>query len=103
MIRALAISSMQSLSLKQVFVRYVSHEIRSPLNVVLAGLELLRGDLKEVVNSSIFDLINDMQTAGETAITILNDLLHYEQMDAGKRISNCNFTIRLFNSITQVH
>jgi len=85
-IRALAISKINSLSLKQVFVRYVSHEIRSPLNVVLAGLELLRADLKDAterVNMSVFELIDDMQYAGETAINILNDLLHYEHMDAG--------------------
>ena len=82
-VRVLAISTMQSLSLKQVFVRFVSHEIRSPLNVVLAGLELLRSDLNIGVKHSIFDLIDDMQSAAETAITILNDLLNYEHMDAG--------------------
>ena len=79
---------MQSLSLKQVFVRYVSHEMRSPLTVVLAGLELLRTDLNAPsivgVDPSIFDLIDDMQSAGETSVSILNDLLNYEHMDSGK-------------------
>jgi len=77
---------MHSLSLKQVFVRFVSHEIRSPLNVVLAGLELLRADLNSGVNLSISDLIDDMQSA---AITILNDLLNYEHMDAGTKDTKC--------------
>ena len=76
---------MHSLSLKQVFVRFVSHEIRSPLNVVLAGLELLRTDLNTGVNLSNIELIDDMQSAAETAITILNDLLNYENMDAGTK------------------
>jgi len=80
---------MHSLSLKQVFVRFVSHEIRSPLNVVLAGLELLRADLNSGVNLSISDLIDDMQSAAETAITILNDLLNYEHMDAGTKDTKC--------------
>ena len=83
-VRVLAISTMHSLSLKQVFVRFVSHEIRSPLNVVLAGLELLRADFNTGVN---LDLIDDMQSAAETAITILNDLLNYEHMDAGTKLT----------------
>mmetsp|Transcript_19291 Transcript_19291/g.26518 ORF Transcript_19291/g.26518 Transcript_19291/m.26518 type:complete len:335 (+) Transcript_19291:297-1301(+) len=85
-VRLLAVSTMNSLILKQVFVRFVSHEIRSPLHVVLAGLELLRCDINATVserNVSILELIDDMQSAGETAISILNDLLQYENMDAG--------------------
>ena len=88
----LAVSTINTLSLKQVFVRFVSHEIRSPLHVVLAGLELLRADFYTVgseANLSILELIDDMQSAGETAINILNDLLQYENMDAGKL---CFFT-----------
>eukprot|EP01035_Chromulina_nebulosa_P069287 gene69287-biopygen11481 len=37
----LAVTHMNLLRLKQIFVRYVSHEIRSPLNVVHVGLEML--------------------------------------------------------------
>eukprot|EP00597_Dinobryon_sp_UTEXLB2267_P018401 CAMPEP_0201112880 /NCGR_PEP_ID=MMETSP0812-20130820/77514_1 /ASSEMBLY_ACC=CAM_ASM_000668 /TAXON_ID=98059 /ORGANISM="Dinobryon sp., Strain UTEXLB2267" /LENGTH=717 /DNA_ID=CAMNT_0047376309 /DNA_START=781 /DNA_END=2938 /DNA_ORIENTATION=- len=77
---------MHSLRLKQVFVRFVSHEIRSPLHVVLAGLELLRADMSAAgsqTNLLNLELIEDMQSAGETAVNILNDLLQYENMDAG--------------------
>jgi len=82
-IRLLAMSKINSLSLKQVFVRYVSHEIRSPLHVVLAGLELLRSNSCSELTFTFMDLIVDMQSAAETAISILNDLLQYENMDAG--------------------
>jgi len=84
--RLLAVSKMHSLRLKQVFVRFVSHEIRSPLHVVLAGLELLRADMSAAgsqTNLLNLELIEDMQSAGETAVNILNDLLQYENMDAG--------------------
>jgi len=33
--------------------------------------------------TSIFELIDDIFLASETAINILNDLLHYEHIDAG--------------------
>jgi len=110
--------SLQMLSLKQVFVRYVSHEIRycsqvfyridsiistfnrSPLNVVHAGLDILRDELRQlqamenstdltiILNSSkcfdkIKELVEDIFAASDSAINILNDLLDYEHMDAG--------------------
>eukprot|EP01036_Dinobryon_divergens_P039425 gene39425-51965_t len=44
-----------ALRLKRAFVRYVSHEIRSPLNVTTAGLELLRFELLDL---AIIPLLN---------------------------------------------
>jgi len=84
-IRMLAVTNMKLLELKQVFVRYVSHEIRSPLNVVHAGLDILRSELQSSssVAGSTRDLVEDIYSASETAINILNDLLHYEHMDSG--------------------
>eukprot|EP01036_Dinobryon_divergens_P032829 gene32829-42504_t len=38
-----------TLRLKRAFVRYISHEIRSPLSVATAGLELLRRELLDLV------------------------------------------------------
>lgn len=71
--------------------RYVTL-YRSPLNVVHAGLDILRSELGCMenfnglfgqVSESTAELIEDIYTASETAISILNDLLHYEHMDAG--------------------
>eukprot|EP00597_Dinobryon_sp_UTEXLB2267_P017381 CAMPEP_0201112334 /NCGR_PEP_ID=MMETSP0812-20130820/77187_1 /ASSEMBLY_ACC=CAM_ASM_000668 /TAXON_ID=98059 /ORGANISM="Dinobryon sp., Strain UTEXLB2267" /LENGTH=640 /DNA_ID=CAMNT_0047375655 /DNA_START=533 /DNA_END=2455 /DNA_ORIENTATION=- len=82
-VRMVAMSNMKSLDLKQTFVRHVSHEIRSPLNVVHAGLEILRSELVFSASSAALELIDDIYSASETAIEILNDLLHYEHMDSG--------------------
>jgi len=81
--------NLEILSLKRMFVRYVSHEIRSPLNVVHAGLDILLGDLRsqqlEVASTmkGIIELAEDIYSASESAIHILNDLLEYEHLDAG--------------------
>ena len=66
---------------------------RSPLNVVHAGLELLLVDLKRVdgdVNDRLraaVELVEDIFSASDTAISILNDLLNYEHMDSGGEYS----------------
>ena len=62
----------------------MSHEIRSPLNVVCAGLEILKVDLEALrVAGSILDLLNDINFANNTAIDVLNDMLQYEHIDSG--------------------
>jgi signal transduction histidine kinase len=72
------------LQLKREFVRYVSHEIRSPLNVVHAGLELLRADLVATgALPSTLSLLQDIYLSSGAAIEILNDMLQYEHIDSG--------------------
>lgn len=58
--------------------------------MVHAGLEILRSELITLTqsaaleaNNSLRELMDDIYSASETAIEILNDLLHYEHMDAG--------------------
>ena len=65
---------------------------RSPLNVVHAGLDLLISEIKDTdpqaatvpVSRSTVELIQHIFSSSESAIEILNDLLQYEQMDAGE-------------------
>jgi len=78
------------LQMKREFVRYVSHEIRSPLNVVHAGLELLRADLVATgALPSTLSLLQDIFFASSAAIEILNDMLHYEHIDSGTFKLDC--------------
>jgi signal transduction histidine kinase len=65
-------------------VRYVSHEIRSPLNVAVAGLEILKLELEAIgASRAILDLLGDINFGCNTAIEILNDMLQYEHIDSG--------------------
>ena len=64
--------------------RYVSHEIRSPLNVAVAGLEILKLELEAIgASRAILDLLGDINFGSNTAIEILNDMLQYEHIDSG--------------------
>eukprot|EP01035_Chromulina_nebulosa_P069321 gene69321-biopygen19947 len=88
--------NMNLLRLKQIFVRFVSHEIRSPLNVVHIGLELLVSVIKKagptgpvVIDRSTAELIEHMLFSSNSAINILNDLLQYEHIEAGTFALTC--------------
>ena len=81
------------LKLRKEFVRYVSHEIRSPMNVVHAGLELLRTELEATgAFRSVLELLQDIYFASETAIEILNEMLQFEHMDSGTFKLECVVT-----------
>eukprot|EP01038_Epipyxis_sp_PR26KG_P007500 gene7500-10218_t len=72
------------LELKRTFVRYVSHEIRSPLNVLYGGLQLLMEESTTKNNPELSESVTDLFTSATQAIEILNDMLQYEKIEAGK-------------------
>lgn len=56
------------------------------MNVVHAGLELLRDHVLPIqgdIGKAIMDLMEDIAAASTTAISILDDLLNYENIEAG--------------------
>ena len=66
------------------FVRYVSHEIRSPLNIVHMGLKLLKlNDNNPEFVKERLQTISDIEGSCDTAIQTLNGLLDYEKLEAG--------------------
>lgn len=73
----------QMITTKGHFVRYVSHEIRSPLFVVSAGLEMTINELEatSAVPQTLVDLVSDVFDSTTSAINLLNDLLQYENME----------------------
>lgn len=72
------------LAMKRTFVRYVSHEIRSPLGTLNAGIELILKDLpSQTVTEDFTELLQGIVTSSQSAIDMLNDLLFYENIDAG--------------------
>jgi hypothetical protein len=70
------------------YVLYVS--CRSPLNIVHAGLDIVRHEIEVKEGSSVVQIsadtakmIENIFSASESAITTVNDLLHYEHIDSG--------------------
>ena len=73
---------------KKSYVRYISHEMRTPLNAATLGLNMLLTQLKKKNNPSPADeelreSISDIQLACSTAVDILNDLLSFEKLESG--------------------
>jgi hypothetical protein len=58
------------------------------MNVVFAGIDmalaqLREGNLSHMQQQRLLELLEDVSGASETAILILNELLQYENIDAG--------------------
>jgi signal transduction histidine kinase len=86
------------LEMKRMFVRYVSHEVRTPLNTVSMGLKLIQS-LREPTQmhqhqqssdqssafhmNGAFDMVDEIKESCDIAIDILNDLLLYEKLEGG--------------------
>ena len=67
-------------------VRFVSHEMRTPLNTVSIGMDVLLKDLKASSapnKKRMVDTVVDMKNQTDAAIEILSDLLNYEKLDSG--------------------
>ena len=66
---------------------------RSPLNIVHAGFDIIRADMRPmeegsslvVVSAENAEMIEQIFTASQTAIDILDDLLQYEHIDSGRQ------------------
>jgi signal transduction histidine kinase/CheY-like chemotaxis protein len=95
---------------KRRFVRFVSHEVRTPLNSVCMGLTLMQDEiavslgykssenllkctenndqlakLSEVKQRAFlwFTLVQDIQSNAQSSIDVLNDLLNYDKVETG--------------------
>ena len=76
--RALAEASAQA---KSRFLANMTHEIRTPMNAVLGSLQLLR---KTSMTGSQRRYSEAAETASSALLRILNDILDYSKIDAGK-------------------
>eukprot|EP00599_Poterioochromonas_sp_BG-1_P014558 CAMPEP_0173158428 /NCGR_PEP_ID=MMETSP1105-20130129/16334_1 /TAXON_ID=2985 /ORGANISM="Ochromonas sp., Strain BG-1" /LENGTH=706 /DNA_ID=CAMNT_0014076321 /DNA_START=684 /DNA_END=2804 /DNA_ORIENTATION=+ len=77
---------LHSLRTKRAFVRYVSHEIRSPLNIALLGLKFVNEQVKDSImheKHAVEEALTEIRNSCDVAVDILNDLLLYEKFDDG--------------------
>ena len=66
---------------KSDFIGVMSHEVRTPLNAILGGVEVLKRGRHDNETSEMVGLIDD---AGRGLLAIVNDLLDVSRIDAGR-------------------
>ncbi len=67
--------------LKSEFVATISHEIRTPMNAILGMGQLL---FKTTLNERQRNYLEKMQSAGESLLAVLNDVLDFSEAESGK-------------------
>lgn len=96
------------LEAKRQFVRFVSHEVRTPLNSVSMGLTLMKEEMAQSIGYKSademlenpdkktkrvskaaekgrewFDLAHEVHTSAQSSVDVLNDLLNYDKIENG--------------------
>ena len=66
---------------KSNFLASMSHEIRTPINAVLGMDEMI---LRESEDGAIIEYANNIKLAGETLLSLVNDVLDLSKIESGK-------------------
>ena len=65
---------------KSLFLATMSHELRTPLNAVIGFSELLQNN--EVSHEELMDYLHSINVAGNTLLTLINDILDLSKIEA---------------------
>eukprot|EP00607_Mallomonas_marina_P002733 CAMPEP_0182439296 /NCGR_PEP_ID=MMETSP1167-20130531/86351_1 /TAXON_ID=2988 /ORGANISM="Mallomonas Sp, Strain CCMP3275" /LENGTH=582 /DNA_ID=CAMNT_0024632967 /DNA_START=852 /DNA_END=2600 /DNA_ORIENTATION=- len=78
-----AIKHQEELEFKRMFVRYISHEVRTPLNTAIMGLQVLAEDLKASQDRESMETVSDIHRSCDVAVQVLNELLTFDKLEGG--------------------
>ena len=62
------------------FVRYISHEVRTPLNTAIAGLQVL---IESLVRKEDLDIVEVVKKSCDNAVSVLNEFLTFDKLEGG--------------------
>lgn len=66
------------------FINYISHEMRTPLNTAVMGLQFLRSELEKTeANEDVIIILDEVKDACEISVTILSEMLDFDKLQSG--------------------
>jgi signal transduction histidine kinase/CheY-like chemotaxis protein len=66
---------------KSTFLAHMSHELRSPLNGIVASIDLLQGT---PLNDEQVSLVSSAHTSADTLLHLIGDILDFSKIEAGR-------------------
>lgn len=69
-------------ALREQFIATVSHELRTPMNAILGFNAMLLARVKD--NPQALKILNHTRQSADHLLTVINDVLDYSQLQAGK-------------------
>ncbi|MBU1679849.1 MAG: PAS domain-containing protein [Bacteroidetes bacterium] len=69
--------------LKTEFLAQMSHEIRSPINIILSYMGLLKDDISDNVNDNLDDYFTSISSAGQRIIRTIDLILNMAEIQTG--------------------
>ena len=65
------------------FIRYITHEVRTPMNTAIMGLDLLMEEYIGYKNEDDLKTVQDIKKSCDIAVNVLNELLMFDKLESG--------------------